>query len=126
MKASDSDFRSNYTRALRSAASGGRRQLLAMLRSGVPLYPADMAMLADFIEGKFQPKGLKRGRTPFDVFMSRDPADQAVSAVWIARAAGSEEIEEQIAERFGVDLESMRRTLRRYAAKQRAGQKPPD
>lgn len=83
---SDPDFSTNYTRALRRAVKGDRRDLARSLRAGVSLTRADMAMLADYIEGKFRPKGLKPAHRPrltyLDLITSDKPMHKAIVHYW--------------------------------------------
>jgi hypothetical protein len=125
------DLGSNYTRALRRAADGDRRDLEFLLKTGVPLKRADMHMLADFIQGRFRPR--KREGHPrlswLDVAMSEKPMHRAVTEVWVCRFSGEPADFDDIAARQGVQLDSLQRTERRYRRQlvrsRRRGQEPP-
>lgn len=112
------DFRTNYTRALRLAATGDRRQLVEMLKSGVPLHRADMTMLAALLQGQFRPRkaGGRPEQTAIGLFFSDRPMHRAVVAMWLERAYGTAQAK-AVADRFDVDPESLNRTFRRLRAR---------
>lgn len=124
------DLRSNYSRALRAAYDDKDRRLLTkMLRMGIRLYPADMSMLANFIEGRFRPLSIKPPHRPKltirDLCHSEEPLHMAIITYWgeaeVLRRAGEaygklSPLNDDIAARHGITPESLRRGRERHRA----------